>query len=49
MENVKGLLSAKVGKEKVFDWIKKDLNLKGKYKIYSFVKPLKEDRDFLIK
>ena len=49
MENVKGLLSAKVDEEKVFDWMKKDLALKGKYKIHSFVRPVKEDRDFLIR
>lgn len=49
MENVKGLLSAKVDEEKVFDWMKKDLALNGKYKIHSFVKQVKEDRDFLIK
>lgn len=49
MENVKGLLSAKVDDEKVFDWIKKDLRLKGKYKIYSFVKPVQGDIDFLIR
>ncbi|WP_306044138.1 DNA cytosine methyltransferase, partial [Allomuricauda sp. MMSF_3543] len=44
MENVKGLLSAKVGKESVFDWIKRDLNDPSKlfpefdsptYKVYS--------------
>lgn len=44
MENVKGLLSAKVNGEKVFDWIKKDLQdpssvfpdlQSKKYKIYS--------------
>ncbi|NDV43086.1 DNA cytosine methyltransferase [Flagellimonas sediminis] len=44
MENVKGLLSAKVGKESVFDWIKRDLNNPSKlfpefdspsYKVYS--------------
>ena len=49
MENVKGLLSAKVGDEKVFDWMKEDLNLNGEYTIHSFVKPVKEDRDYLIK
>lgn len=49
MENVKGLLSAKVDEEKVFDWMKKDLAISGKYKIHSFVKRVKEDRDFLIK
>lgn len=49
MENVKGLLSAKVDEENVFDWMKKDLAINGKYKIHSFVKQVKEDRDFLIK
>lgn len=49
MENVKGLLSAKVDEEKVFDWMKKDLPINGMYKIHSFVRPIIEDRDFLIK
>ena len=49
MENVKGLLSAKVDEEKVFDWMKNDLALDGEYKIHSFVKPVEEDRDFLIR
>lgn len=49
MENVKGLLSAKVNGDKVFDWIKKDLELDGSYKIFSFVKNVKKDSDFLIK
>jgi DNA (cytosine-5)-methyltransferase 1 len=49
MENVQGLLSAKVNGEKVFDWMKKDLQLKGKYSIHSFIKPVEEDKDFLIK
>ena len=49
MENVKGLLSAKVDEEKVFDWMKKDLAINGKYTIHSFVKPVEEDRDFLIR
>jgi len=49
MENVKGLLSAKIDGEKVIDQILKDLKLKGKYKIYSFVKPVQNDKDFLIK
>ncbi|MFC2148755.1 DNA cytosine methyltransferase [Bacteroidota bacterium] len=49
MENVKGLLSAKVNGEKVFDKILQDLKEPGlvyyksnspKYKIYSLVKPL---------
>ncbi|MCA6075596.1 DNA cytosine methyltransferase [Fulvivirga sedimenti] len=49
MENVKGLLSAKVGEEKVFDWIKKDLQVGGKYELHSFVKPATKDSDYLIK
>ena len=49
MENVKGLLSAQVDQESVFDWMKKDLALNGIYKIHSFVKPIKEDRDYLIR
>tara|TARA_B100001059_G_C17835001_1_gene587431 strand:- start:4099 stop:5631 length:1533 start_codon:yes stop_codon:yes gene_type:complete len=49
MENVKGLLSAKVNDEFVFDWIKRDLKVDGEYTIHSFVKPVKEDKDFLIK
>lgn len=49
MENVKGLLSAKVDGEKVFDWMKRDLRLSGKYEIHSFVRPVEEDTDFLIK
>ena len=47
MENVKGLLSAKLDGSKIFDWIKRDLKNPGqvfpnynsaKYRIYSFVK-----------
>jgi len=47
MENVKGLLSAKIGEQKVFDSIKKDLKNPGivfpdynspKYKVFSLVK-----------
>nr|WP_321487623.1 DNA cytosine methyltransferase [uncultured Draconibacterium sp.] len=47
MENVKGLLSAKLDGEKVFSWIKKDLRNPGTvfkklnsptYKVFSFVK-----------
>lgn len=47
MENVKGLLSAKLNGDKIFDWIKKDLKNPGRlfpgldspnYRIYSFVK-----------
>jgi DNA (cytosine-5)-methyltransferase 1 len=49
MENVQGLLSAKVGDEKVFEWMKKDLQVNGLYKIYSLVKPVDEDKDFLIR
>ncbi|MEN2283121.1 DNA cytosine methyltransferase [Algoriphagus sp. SE2] len=49
MENVQGLLSAKVGDEKVFDWMKKDLQVNGLYSIHSLVKPIENDRDFLIK
>lgn len=49
MENVKGLLSAKVDEEKVFDWMKKDLLLSGRYSIHSLVSPVSEDKDFLIK
>lgn len=56
MENVKGLLSARVEDEMVFEWIKKDLKNPGtvfkksrspKYKIYSFTKnPDKYDNGF---
>ncbi len=49
MENVKGLLSAKVAGEKVFDWMKRDLKVDGQYTIHSFVKPVEKDADFLIK
>ena len=49
MENVKGLLSATVDGEKVFDWMKEDLRVDGKYTIHSFVKEPNEDKDFLIK
>jgi DNA (cytosine-5)-methyltransferase 1 len=49
MENVKGLLSATVDGEKVFDWMKDDLKVGGKYKIHSFVKEPLADKDFLIK
>ncbi len=49
MENVKGLLSAEVNGEKVFEWIKKDLQLSGSYNIFSFVKEVEDDKDFLIK
>lgn len=49
MENVKGLLSAKVDDEKVFDWMKRDLKVGNNYKIHSLVKPVTKDSDFLIK
>ncbi|TDK42838.1 DNA cytosine methyltransferase [Algoriphagus formosus] len=49
MENVQGLLSAKVGEEKVFDWMKKDLQVNGMYTIHSLVKPVENDKDFLIR
>lgn len=49
MENVKGLLSAKVGGEKVFDWMKKDLRVGGNYELHSFVRPAEKDSDYLIK
>jgi len=47
MENVKGLLSAKIGEKKVFNWIKQDLKDPGsvfqeyqspRYKVFSLVK-----------
>ena len=59
MENVKGLLSAKVNKEKIFERIMRDLRKPGRifkrykspeYKIYSLVTDtVKNDRDFLVK
>jgi DNA (cytosine-5)-methyltransferase 1 len=59
MENVKGLLSAELNGEKIFDWIKRDLKDPGRifkghksheYNIYSLVtETIKNDRDFLIK
>lgn len=49
MENVKGLLSAKIEGEMVIDQITNDLKLGGKYKIYSLIKPIQSNRDFLIK
>ena len=49
MENVKGLLSANVDGEKVFDWMKRDLKVGDNYTIYSLVKPVEKDADFLIK
>ena len=59
MENVKGLLSAKLNGEKIFHWILNDLSNPGnvfsgidspKYRIHSLVKRDVEcDRDYLIK
>lgn len=49
MENVKGLLSAKVDEEKIFDWMKRDLTVNELYTIHSFVKPVEKDSDYLIK
>lgn len=49
MENVKGLLSAKVDDEKVFDWMKRDLKVGKNYTIHSLVRPVEKDTDFLIK
>ncbi|MGV8963791.1 MAG: DNA cytosine methyltransferase [Candidatus Saccharimonadaceae bacterium] len=59
MENVKGLLSAKLGKISIFNRILNDLKdpsrlfpetKSAKYKIYSLVKPeVTENKDFLIK
>lgn len=59
MENVKGLLSAKIGDQKIFDNIKADLEdpssvfpqfASQRYRIYSLVKEVvKTDSDYLIK
>lgn len=59
MENVKGLLSAKIGDQKIFDNIKADLEdpssvfpqfASQKYRIHSLVKEIiKTDSDYLIK
>lgn len=49
MENVKGLLSAKVEGQKVFDWMKRDLKNENNYEIHSLVRPVKKDTDYLIK
>ena len=59
MENVKGLLSAKVNGERIFNWILNDLRNPGKvfkglkspdYSIYSLVKSeIATDSDYLIK
>lgn len=48
MENVQGLLSARVDGEKVFDWMKRDLSMDGEYELHSFVREIEEDRDFMI-
>lgn len=59
MENVKGLLSASLNGEKIFNWILRDLQNpssvfvnsdKTKYKVYSLVKSdVKQNKDYLIK
>ena len=48
MENVQGLLSAKVDGERVFDWMKRDLSMNGEYELHSFVREVDEDKDFMI-
>lgn len=48
MENVQGLLSAKVNGESVFDRILEDLSLNGKYQIHSFVCEPQKPSDYLI-
>lgn len=48
MENVKGLLSAKIGDERVFDWMMTDLKVGGLYELHSFVRSPEKDSDFLI-
>ena len=49
MENVKGLLSAKIEEGPVFDLMKRDLRLGGEYEIYSLVGVVNVDSDYLIK
>lgn len=49
MENVEGLLSAKVDGARVFDWIKSDLKLDGEYALHSFVREVESDTDYLIR
>lgn len=49
MENVEGLLSAKVDGSRVFDWIKSDLKLNGEYSLHSFVREVQSDTDYLIR
>jgi DNA (cytosine-5)-methyltransferase 1 len=59
MENVKGLLSASLNGEKIFDWILRDLQNpstvfrnthSAKYKVYSLVKSnIDDNKDYLIK
>lgn len=49
MENVEGLLSARVNEERIFDWIKNELQVDGEYQIHSFIRPVKNDKDYLIK
>lgn len=48
MENVQGLLSARVNGESVFDRILEDLSLDGKYEIHSFVREPQKPSDYLI-
>ena len=44
----KSVLSyTKVDKEKVFDWMKRDLKVGNNYEIFSLVKPVTKDSDFL--
>jgi len=59
MENVKGLLSASINGEKIFNWILRDLRnpssvfkktANTKYKVYSLVNSvIQHDKDYLIK
>jgi DNA (cytosine-5)-methyltransferase 1 len=59
MENVKGLLSASLNGEKIFNWILRDLQnpssvfintTNSTYKVYSLVKSdIKQNKDYLIK
>ena len=48
MENVQGLLSARVKGEKVSDWIKRELSMNGEYGVHSFVREVRDEREFLI-
>lgn len=49
MENVQGMLSAKVNGESVFEKILEDLSMNGKYHIHSFVCDAEKHSDYLIK